>query len=475
MSLVYRALDRETQEWGAIKLLLPKYIDKPEIRHRFATEAKAMMSLRHRNVIHVFDVNNTTVQPFFAMEMAEGGCVLDWLAQYGAMPPRMAVDIAIQVCKGLGAAHRHGVVHRDVKPHNILINRWGVCKITDFGIAPTRDTAASLLRTGSIMGTLGYIAPEQRANAKVVDERCDIYAVGATLFTMVTGRTTMDLFFADQEPDILEGVQEILKPLIIEATRYRREDRHQTMRDLTKALYVVMDILPEDPSDTPPLVLFNPVEHSEHLIRLASSESTKNPLGNPNTANSDHFETWNDTAQPSAPNIPRQTLLRDRPQQPNRRYKKLGKQMLKVLFGTSPLLVLVLLAVGIAVSGRKTVQRAQASFVETNLAFDEMLESESVIVDELIRLGANQAVTQRVWTEGINTPERIPDMTQNLRETLDSHEPNPSSPLMHHARTAQNRLERIDVSYAEWTQTRRSLQQIEASTPAQMATKLGLL
>ena len=144
MATVYSAIDTETAEWCAIKVLHPKFLGKQKVRSRFATEAQAMKRLRHRNVIHVFDVCTDNAHPYFAMELARGGCVVEWLATFGPMPPRMAVDVVIQVCKGLGAAHRQGVIHRDVKPHNILVNRRGVCKITDFGIARLDDDPENL-------------------------------------------------------------------------------------------------------------------------------------------------------------------------------------------------------------------------------------------------------------------------------------------------------------------------------------------
>ncbi len=481
MAVVYRAVDKETQEWCAIKLLLPKYIDKPKIRSRFATEAEAMMRLRHRNVIHVSDVNNKALQPFFAMEMARGGCVVDWLAAHGAMPPKMAVDIAIQVCKGLGAAHRQGVVHRDVKPHNILVNRRGVCKITDFGIAQIEDDdAASLTRTGSVMGTLGYIAPEQRANAKGVDERCDVYSVGATLFTMVTGRTTMDLFFADQEPDMLEGVHEALKPVITMATRYRREERHQSMRELAKALYHIKADLPEDPPDTPSLVMTDAVELSEELNRVTTSEVTQDPFRTHATPSSDSIEHWSDPTPSSTPGIPRQTLLRDRDDPKGASGADLARQVRTVLLAISPVLVLVFLLAGVAVSGRNGVAHQQDTVQISAERFESVIAKEAELVDEMISLGADEATIRITWATVATGSEdevfaAVPNMTQQLRSQLGQLEPNPNSPLIHHARTAKSRLERIDNAYMEWARSRRSLQEEQESFSAKVAQMTGLL
>lgn len=283
MATVYRALDRKTGEHCAVKVLLPKFAERPSLRSRFAAEAEAMSRIHHRNVVHVFEVGLGHARPFFAMELAEGGCLIDWIETHGPMPPRLATDVAIQLCKGIGAAHRIGVIHRDIKPHNILMNRRGVCKITDFGIAQFEDDAASMTRTGSVMGTLGYIAPEQRANAKDVDERTDIYSIGATLFTMVTARTTMDLFFADQEPEMLDGVFEALIPVILRATRYRRDDRYPTVRHLAKALFELKASLPEDPPGTPALVLTGSHVEGTELQAVDSTFERTVPFGGPPT------------------------------------------------------------------------------------------------------------------------------------------------------------------------------------------------
>lgn len=297
MATVYRALDRESGEWCALKVLLAKYSERPNIRARFAAEAQAMSRIKHRNVIQVFDVGTADVRPYFAMELAQGGCLVDWVEAYGPMPPRMAADVAIQICKGIGAAHRLGVIHRDIKPHNILVNRRGVCKITDFGIAQFDDDAASLTQTGSVMGTLGYIAPEQRANAKDVDERTDVYSIGATLYTLLTARTTMDLFFADQEPEMLAGIAEPLVPVVLKATRYRREERYATVRAMAKALYHAKAALPEDPPDTPSIVMQGgAVEGSSLRAQRTTCEPAPARLLTPSTTGED---------EPTAPTAPK--------------------------------------------------------------------------------------------------------------------------------------------------------------------------
>ena len=222
------------------------------MRKRFEDEARVMMEIQHRNVIRVHEVYVDGALPFFIMDLAEGGSLTDWLKANGPMPPQMACDVVMQICKGVNAAHALGIVHRDIKPHNVLVNRRGRCKITDFGIASFSENT-SMTDTGSGFGTLGYMAPEQRANAKSVDHRADIYSICATFYTLLTSKQQMELFFAEQEPDMLAGVNDILVPIVMRGTRYRPEERFQTVKGLAKEIFKARRALPPDPLGTPPL------------------------------------------------------------------------------------------------------------------------------------------------------------------------------------------------------------------------------
>jgi len=480
MATVYSAIDTETAEWCAIKVLHPKFLGKQKVRSRFATEAQAMKRLRHRNVIHVFDVCTDNAHPYFAMELARGGCVVEWLATFGPMPPRMAVDVVIQVCKGLGAAHRQGVIHRDVKPHNILVNRRGVCKITDFGIARLDDDQASLTRTGSVMGTLGYIAPEQRANAKDVDERSDVYSVGATLYTMLTGRTTMDLFFADQEPEMMRGVPEALCPLILKATRYRREERHPSTRALAKELYHVKPELPEDPEDTPSLVMHEASDPTDEIsMRFITSDTsveqtypTPRPSFLPNA-----LSTADSTTPSSGSSIPRKNLLRswDESDAPRR----LGNKIRTVLLAISPLLVLVSILTGIAASGRTLLHQGQASLEAAEVQIAQVLQTEKSVMSEIIGIGAPEAAVHASWNRHANAPPTqrhgaIVDMIVAYRQLLIDHEPEAGSSRTHLARTATQRLDRIERSVQSYNTISEQYERAMGSPQGRLATTLGL-
>lgn len=245
MATVYRAYDQRLQVWRAVKILSPEFADKKKIARRFEAEAQTMALLEHRNIVRVYDVGRDGANiAYIVMELVEGGCLVDWLESNGPMPPRMACDVVMEVCDGLQAAHDKGIIHRDIKPHNVMVTLDGVCRVTDFGIARVGDSQNSQTKTGSVMGTWGYMAPEQRTDAKNVDVRADVYATGATLYSLLTDRMPMDLFAAERNSSILDGVHELLIPLLIQSTEYDREDRFADMMAFKAALAEVRDQLP---------------------------------------------------------------------------------------------------------------------------------------------------------------------------------------------------------------------------------------
>ncbi len=288
MAEVYRAWDQREKIWCAVKVLHEKYSQKPAARQRFVDEGRTVISLDHRNVIDAWDLEERVERPFLVMEIAEGGSLKDWVDRHGKMPARMAVDVAMQISKGIGAAHRVRVVHRDVKPHNILLTRRGVCKVTDFGIAKifrpdgSTDVPDATLQSQTAMGTLGYMAPEQRTDLHLADVRADVYGIGATLFTLLTGTVVSNLFAVEREPQLLQGVAEPLVPVLMRATAYRPEQRYETVQELARALFEVRERLPPDDPDAPPLVGSLPPEPPKPELGPArSSTPCATPLARP--------------------------------------------------------------------------------------------------------------------------------------------------------------------------------------------------
>lgn len=242
---VYVAWDAAAEAWVALKALSTAVLNDPAMRSRFEREAETMKRLRNPHITRLLDARLDHAPPFIVMELARGGSAMDWVRRHGPMPAALAIDLAISVCAGLAAAHGAGVVHRDVKPHNFLIHEDGSCRIADFGIARTDDQGLTL--TGVQIGTFSYMAPEQRSGTKNVDYRADVYGVGASLFTLLTGTASSELFVADQDDSLLEAVPEALKRVILTATQYNREDRYEGVTQLSQALRRVRASITEPP------------------------------------------------------------------------------------------------------------------------------------------------------------------------------------------------------------------------------------
>ncbi|MEZ4237133.1 MAG: serine/threonine-protein kinase [Myxococcota bacterium] len=244
---VYLGFDLRLKQWRAVKVLGSGYLEDEHVRARFEQEAQAMARLSHPHLLRVVDVDHDGDTPYMVMELARGGALTEWMKQNGPVPPVLACRVARQCCDGLGHAHQVGVVHRDVKPHNVLIREDGSVAMSDFGIAQVAEGFA-LTQTGTIMGTFAFMAPEQRTDAKGVDHRADVYALGATLFTMLTGKTSAELFFAESRDAILRNVPELLRPVVLTACRYEREQRYESMAAMSEALAERMAQLPPDPT-----------------------------------------------------------------------------------------------------------------------------------------------------------------------------------------------------------------------------------
>ena len=243
----------------ALKLVHAGLLRSRMIRERFDTEARIMHSLNHPNVVKVHDLGELPDgSPYIVMDFLRGGTLEDHLNEFGIMPPRQAVRVAVAILRGLQAAHDQGVVHRDIKPQNILFDGQGVPKIADFGIARVEEGTRSMTREGSAMGTFAYMAPEQLSGEhSLVDPRSDIHAVGVTLYVMLTcGKLGQEAFFRQIEdhPERLEGVHGVLQMVIRMATSQARESRFPTAAAMADELEIYLATgLPDDPADTPAL------------------------------------------------------------------------------------------------------------------------------------------------------------------------------------------------------------------------------
>lgn len=233
MAEVYLARDRLLDRLVAIKILFPEFATDPSFVARFRREAQAAANLNHPNIVGVYDWGKERGTYYIVMEYVDGRTVSDILRADGPIEPKRAAGIAADVAAALGFAHRKGVVHRDVKPGNVLITKTGEVKVADFGIARAMTSSAEddLTQTGSVMGTATYFSPEQ-AQGKPVDARSDLYSLGVVLYEMAAGKPP---FTADSPVAIAyKHVQEPIPPLAERAPGVPRDYVAITERALAK-------------------------------------------------------------------------------------------------------------------------------------------------------------------------------------------------------------------------------------------------
>ena len=243
---VWRGYDSALGVHRAVKLLHPNLSSRAQFRERLRAEARAMAQLAHPNVLTVHDIGEQDGQDWFVMDLVEGGSLGDWQQRGGPLPPGLAVGCAIQVLSALSAAHASGVVHRDVKPQNILLDADGRCRLADFGIALLEsEEMLRSTKTGATMGSLSFMAPEQRLSAKSVGPSADLYAVGSTLYALLTNANAIDLFTAAPSSARWEGVPDALRPILQQVTKHDPGARYQTAGDMAAALAEVQQALPE--------------------------------------------------------------------------------------------------------------------------------------------------------------------------------------------------------------------------------------
>jgi serine/threonine protein kinase len=253
MASVYRCYDKLLDVERAIKVLKQERSTDAKSRARFVNEARLMSQLRHPGVVAVYDVVEDQGTVFMVMDIVEGGNLARRVNRYGPLPARMAVEAVCLVLEALEVAHQAGIVHRDVKPHNILLTAAGEPRLTDFGIARLVHQDDAFTRPGSAVGTWAYMAPEQRSTDGTVDGRADIYGCGATLFALITGTEPGDIFVADADSERYAPVPPALRSVLIQACEYEVSQRYATVADFKRALEGVVDALPAIPETTPPL------------------------------------------------------------------------------------------------------------------------------------------------------------------------------------------------------------------------------
>ena len=189
MADVYMAEDQQLGRRVALKVLHRRFAEDEQFVERFRREASSAAGLSHPNVVAIFDRGEWDGTYYITMELVDGRTLKEIVREKGPAPAAAAVDLTLQILRAARYAHKHGIVHRDIKPHNVLIDQDGRVRVTDFGIA--RAGTSDITETGSVMGTAQYLSPEQ-AQGRPVDERADLYAIGIVLYELLTGQVPFD-------------------------------------------------------------------------------------------------------------------------------------------------------------------------------------------------------------------------------------------------------------------------------------------
>ena len=252
MSTVYRAFDETLERWVAIKLMHREYSSVPDQLERFRREARSAAALSHPHVVTVIDAGEDDGHPYIVLEYVEGETLKDRIRREGPLPAAEAVAYAVEVGRALEAAHGARLVHRDIKPQNVLIDTEGRAKVTDFGIARSLE-GDGMTQAGRVLGTTDYVSPEQ-ALGEAVSEQSDIYSLGICLYEMLAGSAPFggDTHVAvamkhvrEPMPDVLEARPDIsasLAAVVERATAKERENRYPTVGQMVDDLESVLAI-----------------------------------------------------------------------------------------------------------------------------------------------------------------------------------------------------------------------------------------
>jgi len=248
MGVVYRALDRELQEPVAIKALRPEALAGDGVAlERFKQEIRLARKITHRNVVRTYDLGEVNGVYYLTMEYVEGTSLKQLIDSRGKLPVPVTLTIGKQLCRALEVAHEQGVIHRDIKPQNLLLDATGTLKVMDFGVARLAAGSSGLTEVGMLIGTPSYMAPEQLLGDNF-DQRIDLYAVGVVLFECLTGRlpfeapSTVALIAkliretapapASLNPEIPPGLDALITRLLCKEP----DQRVPTARELTRLL-----------------------------------------------------------------------------------------------------------------------------------------------------------------------------------------------------------------------------------------------
>lgn len=289
MALVYKAKCNLLNRFVAIKILRKEFIEDDEFVKRFKIEAQSAASLSHHNIVSIHDVGVEGDINYIVMEYIDGITLKDYLIKNGALDWRDAVSIFIQISAALESAHKHNIIHRDIKPHNILYTKENIAKVTDFGIARA-NSESGITKVENTIGSVHYISPEQ-AKGGYVDEKSDIYSLGVVMYELVTGRlpfegeapVTIALKHLQEDPElpinINKNIPQGLNNIIMNAISKEQLNRYKNVTQLITHLNEVL----EDPKGEFEIEKYDDNSKTKRIPIINNSKVGNNSMGNKKT------------------------------------------------------------------------------------------------------------------------------------------------------------------------------------------------
>lgn len=275
MAQVYKAVNMSNRRTVAVKILKEEYRDDAEFLRRFSREANAILTLSHENIVRAYDAGTHDGLPYLVMEYVEGHTLKDLIAKNGQLPVRTAIGITCQILDALSAAHSHGIIHRDVKPQNVIVTDKGRVKLADFGIAREAKASTVTFSGQKVLGSVHYISPEQ-AKGSLATEQSDLYSVGVCLYEMLTGTVPFEadstvtvalMHLQDKPVPPIEKRQDLppsLNDIVLKALEKEPDARYRTARSMRSDLVRSLS----DPNGT---FVNEPEEKKQNTVRKRPS------------------------------------------------------------------------------------------------------------------------------------------------------------------------------------------------------------
>jgi serine/threonine protein kinase len=288
MALVYKAHDILLNRYVAVKVLRQQYVNDEEFIRRFRREAQSAASLSHPNIVSIYDVGQELEVHYIVMEYVEGVTLNDVIKERAPLQVEEAVHFASQICDALDHAHTNQIIHRDIKPHNILIGKNGRVKVTDFGIARAAS-ASSITQTGSVVGSVHYFSPEH-AKGTTTGAKSDLYSLGIVLYQMLTaklpfiGESPISVALKHLQETIVEPrkvnplIPQSVENIILKAVRKNQDERYQSAKVMLEDLETSLTLMRRNEAK---LVFLNADEHDDEKTRVIPALRSKNTTNSP--------------------------------------------------------------------------------------------------------------------------------------------------------------------------------------------------